>query len=96
MLNNNNISCAKFVTPSGDTEIYIIRKKKEKKPVLSLVKKEDKEEKIYFAKQKGVGVILLLLSVLIPFVTGGDITVSLFLFPLGVFLICTKEKCMYW
>ena len=55
------------------------------------IKEEKREEKRYFRKQKTVGGLLVLCSVLCPLLLQ-DITASVFLFPLGVGVMVTKEK----
>ena len=54
--------------------------------------KEDKRtEKRYFVKQRILGGLLVLCSVLCPLLLQ-DITASVFLFPLGVGVMVTKDK----
>lgn len=55
------------------------------------VKEEKRTEKRYFVKQKALGGVLVGLSVLIPVILQ-DITASVFLLPLGVGVMVTKEK----
>lgn len=45
----------------------------------------------YFRKQRRYGLALLAIAVLAAFLTGGDITASILLAPLGVYLVFTKE-----
>ena len=52
-------------------------------------------DKIYYLKQKLCGVVLVSIGVIIPFILDGDATVSLLLIPLGLYLIFTKNKIMY-
>ena len=51
--------------------------------------------KKYYTKQRTMGLILVLLSVITTLLTGGDPTVALLLSPAGLYLICTKEKIIY-
>lgn len=60
----------------------------------TLRKEEQKREKIYFMKQKGIGVIALIMSIIIPFVLDGDITASAIFAPMGLYLLMTKDKVM--
>lgn len=55
------------------------------------MKEEKRTEKRYFAKQKITGGVLVLCAVLLPFLLQ-DITASVFLLPLGVGVMVTKEK----
>lgn len=55
------------------------------------IKEEKRTEKRYFRKQKAVGGLLVLCSVLIPLLLQ-DITASVFLLPLGVGVMVTKDK----
>ena len=55
------------------------------------IKEEKKQENRYFIKQRILGGALVAVSVLIP-VLLQDITASVFLFPLGVGVMVTKEK----
>ena len=53
------------------------------------------KERIYYLKQKVCGLALVFIGVIIPFILDGDATVSLLLIPLGLYLIFTKNKIMY-
>lgn len=55
------------------------------------LKEEKRTEKRYFRKQKALGGVLVLCSILLPFLLQ-DITASVFLFPLGVGVMVTKDK----
>lgn len=55
------------------------------------IKEEKRIERRYFLKQKAVGGVLVLCSVLCPLLLQ-DITASVFLFPLGVGVMVTKDK----
>lgn len=57
-------------------------------------KKEQKREKLYFLKQKGMGVLALTISIVIPFLLDGDVTASMIFAPIGAYLLGTKEKIM--
>lgn len=48
----------------------------------------------YFLKQKMSGVVMIVLGILLPLLFNGDATGSLFLLPLGIFLLVTKDKVM--
>lgn len=55
------------------------------------IKEQRKEESRYYIKQRILGGLLVLCSVLCPLLLQ-DITASAFLFPLGVGVMMTKEK----
>ena len=55
------------------------------------LKEEKRTEKRYFVKQRILGGALVAVSVLLPFLLQ-DITASVFLFPLGVGVMVTKDK----
>lgn len=55
------------------------------------LKEEKRTEKRYFRKQKALGGALVAVSVLLPFLLQ-DITASVFLFPLGVGVMVTKDR----
>lgn len=48
----------------------------------------------YFIKQKLLGVAIILLGVITAVILEGDITVALFLVPLGIGVIVTKEEVL--
>ena len=52
-------------------------------------------DKIYYLKQKLYGLIFVIIGVITPIICDGDATVSLLLIPLGLYLIFTKNKIMY-
>ena len=52
---------------------------------------ERQTEKRYFRKQKALGGVLVAVSVLLPIILQ-DVTASVFLLPLGIGVIATKEK----
>ena len=53
------------------------------------------KERIYYLKQKLCGLIFVIIGVITPIILDGDATVSLLLIPLGLYLIFTKNKIMY-
>ena len=55
------------------------------------IKEENKAERKYYAKQKTIGGVLVICSILLPILLQ-DITASVFLFPLGVSVMVTKDK----
>lgn len=52
--------------------------------------------RLYFIKQRVFGVILLVISMILPFIfENKDASASLILFPLAMYLILTKSKVIY-
>lgn len=49
-------------------------------------------EHLYYLKQRMLGVIMAAIGIAMPFMFGGDVTFSIFVLPLGIFLLLTKEK----
>lgn len=49
-------------------------------------------ERLYYMKQRISGAIMAAIGILTPFIFDGDITMSLFALPLGIFLMLTREK----
>ena len=47
----------------------------------------------YYAKQKLVGLLMIVISVITPLLTE-DATIDLVTIPLGLYLIATREKCL--
>lgn len=60
---------------------------------LKRLKKEEKRRRLYFLKQKTVGVFLLILTIFAVKLLDGDATISLLTVPIGLMLIFSKEKC---
>lgn len=57
-------------------------------------KAKQKAEQLYFMKQKLSGLSLILSGVIVPFIADGDVTFSLFIIPIGLFLVFTREHVM--
>lgn len=51
-------------------------------------------ERLYYMKQRLSGAIMTTIGIVSPFILNGDATFSLFVLPLGVFLLLTQEKVM--
>lgn len=51
-------------------------------------------ERLYYIKQRISGAIMASIGIVTPFVFDGDATISLFVLPLGIFLLLTREKVM--
>ena len=83
-----------FRTHSGDTQIYIYRRRK--KSVIHRLIKHLLEDGCYYLKQKALGLAAVGISVASPLLLDGDATISVLMLPLGIFLMVTKEKvCMF-
>ena len=52
-------------------------------------------DKIYYLKQKLCGLIFVIIGCITPIICDEDATVSLLIIPLGLYLIFTKNKIMY-
>lgn len=50
---------------------------------------------LHKAKQKLLGIIAIGISIISPFIMDGDATVSLFMLPLGLYALFTKENIIY-
>lgn len=51
-------------------------------------------ERLYYLKQRLSGAIMAAVGIVAPFLLDGNVTVSLIVLPLGIFLLLTKEKVM--
>lgn len=56
-------------------------------------KYDERRRRLYFLKQKLIGVLLLLVTVIMVKVLEDDATFALFTIPVGLMLISSKEKC---
>ena len=52
----------------------------------------ERESLLYKAKQKLLGILAISVSIASPLLLDGDATISLFMLPLGLYLLFTKEK----
>lgn len=57
------------------------------------LKIQEKRRRLYFLKQKVIGVFLLILTIFAVKLLEGDATIALITVPLGLVLIFSKEKC---
>lgn len=73
----------------------IIKEENRQKAIIRAERKaRRKAERIYYIKQKLSGLTMAAIGILIPFIMDGDATASLFVLPLGLYLLFTKEKVM--
>lgn len=75
----------------------IIREENRQKAIKRAERKaRRKAEVIYYIKQKLMGLAAVGISVASPLLLDGDVTISVLMLPLGIFLMITKEKvCMF-
>ena len=62
------------------------------KHIIETERQVKKEELLYKAKQKLLGVLAITASIASPLLLDGDATISLIMLPLGLYLLFTKEK----
>lgn len=55
---------------------------------------KQRTEHLYYIKQRLLGVIMVAMGIVTPFILDGEVTFSLVALPLGIFLLLTKEKVM--
>ena len=60
-----------------------------------LILKSKIKDVVYYLKQKLCGAGMVGIGVLFPVIADGDATFSLIMVPLGVFLLVTKQRTMY-
>lgn len=58
------------------------------------LKIQEKRRRLYFLKQKTVGVFLLVFTIFAVKLLDGDATIALLTVPLGLALIFSREKCL--
>lgn len=51
-------------------------------------------ERLYYIKQRLAGAIMAAIGIATPFLFDGDVTFSLVVLPMGIFLMMTQEKVM--
>ncbi len=51
-------------------------------------------EHLYYIKQRLAGLVVAVTGIIAPSILDGDTTVSLFVLPLGIFLLLTRERVM--
>jgi hypothetical protein len=69
---------------NGNVDAYNRKQKRAKRKAL----------KRYFIKQKFFGLLMVLFSILVPIICDGDATISLFILPMALYMIFTKEKVL--
>ncbi len=53
-----------------------------------------KQISMYFLKQKLSGAVMIGSGILVPFINDGDVTATLIIVPVGIYLLITKKKVM--
>ena len=46
-------------------------------------------------EQKLLGILAIIVSIIVPILCNGDITVSILMLPLGIYLLLTRKKVIY-
>lgn len=54
--------------------------------------KKAKQDILHKAKQKAMGVALIALSIIAPFVLDGDCTISLLFLPIGIYILISRKE----
>ena len=70
-------------------ETYTLR---EAKRIINAERKAKRENILYYAKQKLIGLLAIGVSIASPLLLDGDATVSVIMLPLGLYLLFTKKK----
>ena len=70
-------------------ETYTLR---EARRIINAERKAKRESLLYKAKQKFIGLLAIAVSIASPLLLDGDATISLFMLPLGLYLLFTKKK----
>lgn len=93
-MQNTNIA-ATYDYYTLDQARQIIEEENKQKAIRRAERKvRRKAEIIYYIKQKLSGLIMVAIGIVVSFLLNGDATISLFVLPLGIFLMFTKEKVM--
>lgn len=66
----------------------------EAREIIKTERQEKRQETVYKIKQKMLGLMGIGVSVLSPILLDGDTTISILMFPLGIYLIFTRKKVM--
>ena len=93
MQNTNIVSTYDYYTLDQARQI-ITEENRQKAIRMAERKARKKAEIIYYIKQKLSGLVLTAIGIITPILLDGDCTFSLFAFPVGIWLLFTKEKVM--
>ena len=64
----------------------------EAKRIINAERQAKRENILYYAKQKLLGLLAIAVSIASPLLLDGDATISVIMLPLGLYLLFTKEK----
>ena len=64
----------------------------EAKRIINAERKEKRGKILYKAKQKLIGLLMISLSIASPILLDRDVTISVVMLPLGVYILFTKER----
>lgn len=64
----------------------------EAKRIINAEQSQKREEVLHKAKRKLLGVGAILISIIAPILLDGDITISVFMLPIGLYQLFTKES----
>lgn len=91
MQNTNIVASYDYYTLEQAREI--IREEDRQKAIRKAeCKARRKAERIYYIKQKLMGLAAVCVAIACPLLLDGDATASLFMLPLGLYALFTKEK----
>ena len=64
----------------------------EARRIINAERKAKRENILYYAKQKMLGILAIGISIASPILLDGDATISVIMLPLGIYILFTKEK----
>lgn len=68
---------------------------RETRRIINAEHKEKRESLLYKAKQKLLGLLAIAVSIASPLLLDGDVTISVIMLPLGIYMLFTKKKVIY-
>ena len=67
----------------------------EARRIINAERQAKRENILYYAKQKFIGLLAIGISIASPILLDGDAAISIIMLPLGLYLLFTKEKVVY-
>ena len=67
----------------------------EAKRIINAERQAKREALLYKVKQKFIGLLAIGVSIASPLLLDGDVTISVIMLPLGIYVLFTKEKVIY-
>ena len=67
----------------------------EAKQIINVERQAKRELFLYKAKQKLLGLLAITASIASPLLLDGDVTISVIMLPLGIYMLFTKERAIY-